>query len=472
MLIATSPRLSSDQEEKKTTDEAYPVEADCMSAKGNSGIFCGKRGDTQTHEEHSRHIPISQSTYERMADWITTKLPKELSDNQQTINARSPVYYSSVKPTIKQSDIQHHTKQATESQGELMYDIQHAEGPPEELDSSQQTAVQTDEFCNVLQTAAVESVESTLAALTVQSEGLHGSMHMPTVPSELCTTLQTSTVQSEHPTNHLQISTLKSDKFCIPLRTATLQSEEPFTSSHTATVQSEEPFKALHTATVQSEEPFTASHTATVQSEESFTSLYTAAVQPEEPCSSIQMPVVPPELPLDCLQSATVNSEGPCNSSWTATDKPQELNRPLQTSTDQSEKLTDLPNTASLQPLDLFYSEETVQIGEHCSLGQSALHDLYHPGEAVPNHSEVPDQSAQVTTVQAECHHAMKAKEGQVDSIVNSGQRSSTQFTEPYYVKQPSPVQSEEIYLSRTCDSHWSDSVTANKVAVEGDLNG
>uniref|UniRef100_A0A3B4WMV1 Ig-like domain-containing protein n=1 Tax=Seriola lalandi dorsalis TaxID=1841481 RepID=A0A3B4WMV1_SERLL len=61
----------------------------------------------------------------------------------------------------------------------------------------------------------------------------------------------------------------------------------------------------------------------------------------------------------------------------------------------------------------------------------------------------------------------MEATEDQVDSTVNSGQRSSTQCAEPYYIKQASTVQSEEIYLSRTCDSHWSDSVTANKVAVE-----
>ncbi len=487
MLIATAPRLSSDQE-KKSTEEAYPVEVDCMSSQYNSGIFGDKRGDTQIYEEHSRHMPTSQSTYEYMTDRITTEQPKELSNNQQTMNAQSPVYCNSVKPTIMQCDTHHHTKQPTESQGEeFIYYIQHVEASSEELDSSLQKAVQTDELCNFLQTATVEPEEPTLKALTVQSEELHSSIQMPTVQSELVNPQQTSTA---HLTNHLQISTVKSDKFCNAVKTATLQSEEPFKSSQTATVPSEEPFKSsqtatvqsektfksLQTATVQSEEPFKSSHNATVQSEEPFKSFQTAIVQSQELCSSIQMPAVLSGKLLDCLQTETVQSEGPCNSLWTATDQSEELNRPLQTSTVQSEKLCDLPNT-SLQTLDFHNSKEagTVQPGEHYNLPQSAyvrLDHLYHTGEGVPNHSEVGYQSMQATAVQAGCHHTMKATEDQVDSTVNSGKRSSTQFAEPYYVKQASTVQSEEIYLSRTCDSHWSDSVTANKVAVEGDLNG
>lgn len=447
MLIATSPRLSSDQEKKKSTEEAYPVEVDCVPSKCNTGIFCGKRRDIQTHEEHSRHIPNTQSTYEYTTDRIATKQLKELSDNQRTINAQSPVYCNSVKPTIMQSDTQHHTKQPSEPQGEeFIYFMQHAEAKCAELDSSLHTAVQAAEFGNFRQTATVETEESTLKALTVQSEELHSSVQMPTVQSELANSLQTSAVQSEHLTNHLQISTGKSDTFCNSLKTATLQLEEPFKSSHTATVQSQEHFKSLKTATVQS----------------------------GELCSSTQMPAVQSEKMRDCLQTETVHSGGPSNSLWTATDQPEELTRPLHTSTVQPEKLCDFPNTASIQSLDEYNSKEaeTVQPGEHYNSRQTALDDLCHTGRAVPEHSEVLCQSMQATTVRAECHHAVKATEDQVDSTVNSGQRSPTQFAEPRYVKQASTVQSEEIYLSRTCDSHWSDRVTANKVAVEGDLNG
>ncbi|XP_071341034.1 obscurin isoform X3 [Trachinotus anak] len=557
---ATSPRLSSDQEKNKSSEEAYPTEVICMPSKCNSGIFSGKRGDTQIYEDHSGPIPTSQSTYEYTTDRITTKQPKELYDNQQTIIGQPPVYCNSAKPTIIQSNTHHYTKQSADSQGEeFIYYAQHAEGPSEEFDNSLQTAVQTDEFCNFLQPAIVES------------EVLHSSIQVPTDQSELESPLQTSTAQSKHLTNHLQISTMKSDKLSNSSKTTTLQSEEPFTSLHTTVVQSEEPFTSLHTTAVQSEEPFTSLHTTAVQSEEPFTSLQTTAVQSEEPfkslpntavqseesfkslhtttvqseepftsshtanvqskepftslhmstvkserpfkplqtgttqseeplvslhtttvqseepfkasqtaivqseelCSSIQIPSVPSEKLLDCLQTETVHLEGPCKSLWTATDQSGELNRPLQTSIVQSEKLRDFPNSTSPQSLDLYYSKETEivkQPGEHYNLGQLPqvrMDGLYHKGQAVPNHSKGLHQSMQATTDQAECHHTMEATEDQVDSKVHSGQRSSTQCAETYYIKPESTVQSEEIYLSRTCDSHWSDSVTANKVAVE-----
>ncbi|XP_049449246.1 obscurin-like protein 1 isoform X4 [Epinephelus fuscoguttatus] len=191
---ATSPRLSSDQE-KKSTEEAYAAEVDCMSSKCNSGTFCDKRGDTQTNEEHSRQMPTSQSTYEHITDWITTKQPKELSDSQRTTNAQSPVYCNSEKPTIMQSDTHHHMNKPTESQGEeLIYYLQHAEAPSEEPDNSLQTAFQTDEICHILQTAAVESEESTLKTLTVQSEELHSSKQMRTVQSELAPPVKITTL--------------------------------------------------------------------------------------------------------------------------------------------------------------------------------------------------------------------------------------------------------------------------------------
>ncbi|XP_031730899.1 titin isoform X2 [Anarrhichthys ocellatus] len=612
---ATSPRLSSDQEQK-STEEACPVEVDWMSSKCSSGTFCGNRGDTHTDEEHSRPMP----TYEYMADQTTTKPTKELSDNQQTTNAQSPVYSNSVKPTVIQSDTQHRTNKPTESQGEeLIYYLQHEKAPPEELDNS----LQTDEFCTFLQTAAFESDESALKTLMAQSEKLRNSLQMPTVQSELDNPLHTLTAQSQHLNNHLQISTVKSNKFCNSLKTASLQSRDPFKSSHTATVQSdvsfkathttsvqsekpfnfshtaivqseelcssipmpavlskkpldclqtetfrsegpcdsfriataqsEEPFNASQTETVQSEEPFTFSHTATVHSEklcssipmpavlskklldclqtetfhsegpcnsfgigtaqseepskssqtstvksgepfksshsetvqseepfkavqaatlqsvEPFKSLKTAIVQSEELCSSTQMPAVLSEERLDCLQTEIVHSEGSCNSLWAATDQSVEFNRNQQTSTAHSEKLSDLRNTVYPQSLD---SKDTgmVQPRKHYNLRQllhARVDDVYHTGQTVHHQAELLSQSKQAKPGHAECHHTMKASEDQLDSTVNTGQRSSTQCAEPHYIKQASTVQSEDIYLSRTCDSHWSDSVTANKVAVE-----
>lgn len=492
MLIATSPWLSSDQE-KKSTEDTYPVEVDCKSSKCNYATSGDKRED-MTYEEYSRHIPRSQSTYEYMTNRITSKWPKELYNTQRKINNQSPVDYSYVKPTQMCCH-----KKSRESQGEdYSYHIQHAEGPSEEIDSSLETAVQTDGFGNFLQTATVESDESTIRAVTVQSEVLNCSVQKTTVQSELCNPVQSPNVQPEHRTNHLKISTVKPDKFCNSKtlqsgelyessHTATAQSKEPFSSSHTAAVKTEEPFTSsytinvksdepftsLHTASVQSKElsapldiasvqsekPFTLPHTATVQSEELDKSLNTAIVQSEELCNSKQSDVLSVK-PSDCFKNENINPERSCNS--------------LGTATDQSVALADIPTDyiASPQSLDLYNSnmEQMVQLRDHYNLQELASNDLYLTEQDVISNSKGLNQSMQVTTVQEKGHLQMEATEDQADGTVNSGQRTSTQFAEPYYVKNASTVQSEEIYLS--CDSHWSDSVTANKVAVEGDLNG
>ncbi|XP_026152000.1 obscurin isoform X8 [Mastacembelus armatus] len=512
-IQATPPWLSSDQEKNKSMDEAYPVEVICTSSQCISGIFGGKTGDTKIYEDYSTNTATSQSTNENMIGWITTKQPKEINENQQTKNGQSPVDFNSAKPTLMQSDKHHNTNHPTESEGEeLIYYTQHSEAPCEEPDNSLQTTIQTDKFCNLLQTAAVESEESNCKNQTVQSEELHSSLQIPTVQSQLGSPLQTSTTQSEHFTNHLQIS-VRSDKLCKSLKKATPQSEEPIPSLcfatpqseepipslcfatpqseepipslcfatpqseepipslHFATVQSEEPFKSLVNVTIQSEEPIKSLDTATVQSEEPLNSSQTAFVPSYELCSSIQSTVQSENL-LECIQAKIIHSEGTCNSSWTPTEQSEELNSPLQTSVVQYEKLTDFANTTYPQSLDLYNSKEadTVQPGEQYNLQQSAyvrLDDFYHTGQAVPNHSEGMYNSTQATTVQTEGDHTVEATDDQGDNTVNYGQRSSTQFAELYYIEQASTALSEDIYLSRTCDSHWSDSVTANKVAVE-----
>ncbi|XP_067371933.1 obscurin isoform X1 [Channa argus] len=439
---ATSPRLSSDQEKSKSTEEAYPVEVDCTSSKCNSGILGGKRGDTQTSEEHSSHLPTSQSTYEYMTDWVTAKHPKDLSDKLQTINGQSQVHCSSAD-SVMQSHTHYDTKHPTQSQGEVFIHYkQHAEAPAEEFDNF----LQTDEFCNFRQTATVESEESTPKTLTPQSEEFHSSMQLPTQQSVIGEPLQISTAQSGQLVNHLEISSVKSDKFCNPLKNVTLQSMEPCLT--------------LHFPNVQKEEPITSSHTTTVQSKKPFKSIQTAIVQSEKLCSSTQMAAVLSEKPLDCLQPKTVNSEGLCNSLWTATDQSEELSRPV-----DSKKVTDFPSTTLPQSLDLYKSKDTatVQLGEHYNLKQSAfirLDDLCHTGQTAHDNSNVLSQSMQATAIQPKCPDIMETTEDQVNNKLFSEERT-------LYNKQASTVQSEETYLSRTCDSHWSDSVTANKVAVK-----
>lgn len=410
MLIATSPRLSSDQG-KNSTEDAYPVDVDCMSSKCDSGISSDK-----TYEEHSKHIVNTQSPYEHATDRIKTKQSKELSPNQRKINAESSVYRSSVKPKTIQADTQNQAKPAKESQDEeFIYYIQHAEASSEELDSSLEMAIQKD---GVLRNSSVKSEESTERTLATQSEELHCPIQMPTVQSRLCNPLQSPTVQSKYHTNHLQMSTLKSDKSYDIL---TLHSDDPFKSPDIATVTSKEPFTSVHAVNIQSEECITSSHSETARSEEALKSFNTAVLQSEEPCSSIQMPDVLSVKPTDCLQTANIHLEESCNLGIVM-DQPEELNRLLQT----------------VQSKDFDQGHEV----------------LYQP--------------MQPTTFKADYHHLMKTTEDQADFTVYSGQRSSTNFAEPYNDKQASTVESEKIYLS--CDIHWTDSVTANKVAVEGDL--
>lgn len=534
MLIATSPRLSEDP---------YPVGVGCISTKCYNGTSSGNRGD-MTFEEHSRHIPC-QSTCEYLTDRITTKEPKELCDDQWTINAQSSVYNNFIKPTVMHSDIQHHTKQTSKLQGEdFIYYVQHAEAPFEEVNASLQKDAQTDGCCSFLQTVTVESDESALRTVKPQSED------MLSVQSELGNHLHSPPGQLEHHTKSLQIPTVKLDKLCHPLKTlqsdghfqsshiasvqtpksfassqsvtvrseepfassqcvavqseepckssqsVIVQSEEPFRSSKSGTVQSEMPVKSSHSGTLQSEEPYKYSHsatakpieysqsltvqsaellissrTATVQSEEPTKCLNTATIQSEELCSHTQMSEVQSLKPVDGLKIDSIQSGGSCNSVWNSPDQQGELNKPTDKSPVQSEVLADLPNITFPQSLESisFKAELPIQLKDHYNLHQSALNDLCPTGRAVSSYAEVPHQSVQGTSVQAKCHPP-KSTDDQADGTVSSGKNASSQFAEPYYVKQASIIKSEEIYLS--CDSRWSDSVTANKVAVEGDLNG
>ncbi|KAG7502172.1 obscurin-like isoform X1 [Solea senegalensis] len=561
---ATSPRLSSGQE--KSTEEANPAEDIFMSSKYNSNIFGSKRGDIQIYEDHSRHMPASQSTYEYTTDCFKTEQLKEFSEHQ-TINRQSPVYCSSAKPTIIQSDTHHNTPQSTELQGEeLISYAQHAE----ELPMSWQTDFQSDEFCSGLQTASTESekLHSSVQMSTIHSEqgslqseyvsdqfqisGIKSdklfntftsphtaviqteepstpvhiekhftSSHTATVHSEepytssydaafqskepntsshttaiqseeLYTASHTADVQSEEPYTSSHITAVHSEEPYTSSYDAAFQSKEPNTSSHTTAIQSEELYTASHTADVQSEELYTSSHTASVQSEELFEFLNAAAIQSEEPlssshtaavqsdelcfttsnikvtkteklCNSAEVPAVMSEKLLDCLQMETVSLESP--SLWTATNQSEELNMPLQTLTDWSEKVSVFPKDISPQSGHMCNSKKVdpIQTKDHYKLQQ-----LAHVRQSdLPGHLEEMYPSMQDSTVQTACHHSMEATE---DCTVNSGQRSS-KFAEPYQTKQVSAVQPEESYLSRTCDSHWIDSFTANKVAVGGDLN-
>lgn len=494
MLIATSPRLCSDQE-KKSTEDGYPVEVDCMSSKciyNNSG---GKRGE-MTNEEHSRLIPNSQSAYELMADGIITKQPREFCNNQQKINAESSVYNNPVTPKLMRFDIQHPTEQPRESQGEeFIYYIQPAEARFEELHDSLETDVQNDSG-NFLQTATVKSEELTVITPNVRSEALQCSLKLPTIQLELDNPPQSPSAQSQDHTKDFPISTSISDELCNTIKTvqfneplkspitSAVQSEGLWTLSQTASIPSEGLSASLHTTifqseglstsshivTVQSEGLLTPTHAATVQTEAPFTTLKTENVQSDEICSFTKTCDVSPVKPSQCLQDKNIPLDGHRDSLCTAKDQPEDVFRPPHTSTVEPKGFGYLSNVPSSQRLEFCSSKmaQSVHIEDHFNLQQPVPDDLSKTGQAVTSHSEVSYQSLQAVTAKAMCRQTMKATENQEAGTAEPVRRSPTQFAEPYYVKQASTAESEEIYLS--CGNHGSDSVTAYKVAVEGDL--
>lgn len=578
MLIATSPRHSSDQE-KKSSEEPYPIDVDCNSSKCEYATSSGNSGD-MAFEEHTRQIQ-PESAYKYMTERNKTKERKEPFDNHQTMNVQSSVYYNSVKSTTMQNDIQHHKNQATESQGEdFIYYMQHAEAPSEELDTSLETSARTDEFCNFLRTATVESDEGNPQTQNVPLEVPHHSVQMAPVESQLVNTLQISNaklchttepvqlddllesshienvqkegplkssqsaavqsqedftssttmssqpeiVQSEESLISLQSLIVQPQKHVTSLQSLIVQSNEPVTfpksgtawsdklgtSSHAAAIHSKELFKSSNAAAVQSQGLLTSSESKTLQSNELLKSSRATAVQPEDLRTSSEtaavqsneikesitlvhkttiqsedsmktLKTVPSEelcRKIQMLNPMSVNtldelktqkSQWPYISAQTSTDCQEEVNRPLEMSTAQREAFDDLLNTASLKSLNLFTLKTAPQVQQEDPTSQEeySLYDLCLTKQTVPNHTNGLNQSMQGAVVPEMCCQS-KSIIGNMDDTGNSGQKMSSILAKPC-MKLASTVQSEAI--CETCDSQWSDRVTANKVAVEGDLN-
>lgn len=388
MLIATSPRLSSDQE-KKSSEDPYPVDVDYNSSKCNYGISSGKSGDME-FEEHSRQIP-PESAFKYLTERIKTK---ELFHNHSTMNAQSPVYSNTVKSTTKQNDIQHHKKQATESQGEdFIYYVQYAEAPSEEHDTSLETSAKTDEFRSFLQTANFESDEATPRTLNASPVPQH-SVQITSVESELGNSLQSSNAKLKHQTQSLQIPMRKSDKLCHPIKPlqldellepspiANTQKEEPFASSQSVAFKSQENVTSslvLSSQIVQSHENVTSSRVTssqpvTLPSDEPLMSLQSLIVQPEKVVTSLQSMIVQSNKPFTSSQSlighsnepvtfpksVTAWSDKPCTSLHPADDQSREALTSSETKNVHSNDLLTSSDGAAVQSKDLFTSSESV----------------------------------------------------------------------------------------------------------------
>lgn len=355
MLIATSPRHSSDQE-KKSSEEPYPIDVDCNSSKCKYGISSGSSGD-MAFEEHSRQIQ-PESTYKYMTERNITKERNERFDNHQTMNVQSSVYYNSVKSTAMQNDIQNHKNQATEFQGEdFIYYVQHAEAPSEELDTSLETSARTDEFCNFLQTATVESDEGNPQIQNLPLEVPHHSVQMTPVESQLVNTLQISNAKLKH-----HIPTCKSGKLCHTTKTVRL--DELLESSHIANGEKGEPFTSSQSVAVQSQKNVTSS-TATysqpeiVQLEDPLISLQSLFVQPQKLLTSLQSLIVQSNEPITSSQSLIAQTNQPVTFPKSETAQPEKLSASLHAAAIHSKELFKSSHAAAVLSQGLLTSSET-----------------------------------------------------------------------------------------------------------------
>ncbi|XP_016527111.1 obscurin-like isoform X6 [Poecilia formosa] len=246
-------------------------------------------------------------------------------------------------------------------------------------------------------------------------------------PGSLHKTIKTLTGRAS---NTIQASTDQPDKFCAALETGPHQQEEWFELLKGSTVTPEEGSKSTQTTTVQS----------------------------DRDSGSIQIPAALPEKLLDCPLSGNVLCLRPNDCLRTSTHRPEELNLAKQSSVALSEDLFPsglCPNNEA----EVFQSEHLT------SNTYVKLDEFNYTGQTASNLPELLCLSNKDKTVQQTHHQNLEPVEDQMDQSNHRGESSTVCFPDFYDTKKTS--QSERNYLSRTHDSHWSDNVTANKVAVE-----
>lgn len=421
MLIATSPWCSPDQENNKSTEEAHSDQAAQKSSKIYSVISTNKGEDTCKNHTVDEITP--QSVVNFVADCTGKEQPKELYDNQQMITAQSIFCSHTNMSTTILPNVQHHTKETMKTKGEeFMCYIQPKQVPSEEHRNSLETFGQKDECCDSLLNE-LETEKCTSKVPVQPEQQVQNSMKIPTVqlkPGNLQPTPNTQSVQKP---NQVQSSPLRPNKLCK------LNKSSEF----------------LHTATRQSDSQLIPTQVSDELSEE------------------LQ----------DCSQSGGVLFVQSCKSLRTVTDQTEDLNIPLHKPPVLSEKFCDFANFALLD-LSKTKEIETFQT-EHFNLPAFSKWDDIYTGNAGRRGSDLSvllHQSSQEATGPEDCLHTTETAQDQEESTGHCGQQLSTNFADFNYTKRISALQSDEMYLSSTTDSHWSDSVNANKVAVKGDLNG
>ena len=339
------------------------------------------------------------------------------------------------------------------------------------------------EESSCLQAETIQSVEesSCLQAETVQSVGVSSCLKTESHQSmELSCSSQTQTIQAKESYNSKHFTTVLSDGLSDCLQTKTFQSNEPCNSIKSATVQSEEVGNSF-SSSLQSGELRNSSQTAiisqsdelsdslqsvTAQSEDLWDSTQSVKAQSKELCNIRRMATVQSVKLFDSSQPIILQSVGAgtnisesgslqegvfCNPPDVVCLQPKVIHNPLKAMTVKAGKEFDLLHSTTVQSKDL----------------------LYNTRQTVPIPLEEPYYNMQSTAIQTG-GNTLETLGDALQFLAYSEQRANAYSLEPYKAKPVSALQSEEVYLSRACDSQWDDDgddVIALKVDVEGDFN-
>lgn len=351
-----------------------------------------------------------------MTAGIFTKDKNEQNGQEKKRTVKPLPDCNPIKPSIIKLKPCSQTTHFRECKGEeSIFQIRKTEDPEvsEQFMTSLQTAVPL-EVCNSHPSSNVESEESNLRDVSVEFEERYGPASTA-APSDLDNHQKTSAPQSRCFTNQIETVSVQLDR-C---------------SDSVSGPHIEKPYRAMQSTRFRVEDPRNSAEISDFLTNN-----------------------------LNCIQTKLLIS-----------------NNSVRPDIYQSEKMltvssakTDTTQTRPCLSMDLHDSQhpETVQSKENSHI---------HAPSVGPNGACQTEQAATTqqyqsmleTTVLTAHPHNAEAPKDLVHDTLNSGQGSSLQFSGSACFKQTS-VQSEESYSSRTCGTHTN--VTANKVAVEGDLSG
>ena len=538
MPLAVPPRLSPDQatEPRKYIEVANSTEDETILQKPNSWVS-RKIGEPCKYIKHSGPTPALNPTsggYDEQIPVFSEVLSSRRQATTVDVDCPESTYAVMVGPGANRHSIQPTEVQIEH----LRRNRQHSPAPLENVTTSMHTVTaQAQKFCATLQTATCQAEEpnSAQGCTAFKSQEICKSSKMKNTQSkELCCSSNTEKLQSVGLSKCLQAETFQSEGVSSCLQVETVQSVGVSSCSKTESHQSVELSCSLQTQTIQAKANSNqittvlsgglsgCLQTKSFQLNDPCDSIKSATVQSEEVSNSISRNVQSGELRnsskttnisqldelSDSLQSVTAQSVDLWDSSQSVKAQSKELGNVCQMATVQSVKLLDssqpiilqrvgaginISESGSLQKGGICSSPEvvspqpqvihsplkamTVMAGKEFDLRHSTTvqsKDLLHnTRQTVPIPMEESYYNMQLTAIQTG-GNTLEIQGDALPCLDYSEQRANGYSLQAHKAKPVSALQSEEVYLSRACDSQWDDDGDddiALKVDVEGDFN-